>query len=456
MRPLWILALLLGLGVCAPAAARTVYPLSVGADGRHVYDGLGRAVFFNADTPWHIFARLTRDEISLYLEDRERRGFNALLVSLIVADGYTGTDKNAYGVRPFAAEGDFSRPNEAYFAHIDWALEQAQQLGFTVFLVPAYMGYACNEEGWCAEMRAAGVDQMRTWGAWVGNRYKDQPNIVWVHGGDVDAAAYDAMDVHEAVVEGIRSVDALHLNTAHCKRQLSGADCYDLPWLQVNTSYSDCQLSAQKVAVDYKRSPTRPFVYLEGIYEHENDWSDRCLRSQAYWALLGGAFGHFFGSGRVWDFPSGWQVALGSQGARSMQSMEALRRSRPWAELRPDFEHRIVVSGYGDLDGPDYAAVAATPDGRCVLAYLPSARTIGVDMEQLSGESAWAWWFNPATGTATRIGSFATSGTRSFTPPSQQDWVLVLDDAAAELKAPGQGDFVPDDRVGWGRLKSQY
>jgi len=45
---------------------------------------------------------------------------------------------------------------------------------------------------------------------------------------------------------------------------------------------------------------------------------------------------------------------------------------------------------------------------------------------------------DPATGAATLIGDFATSGSRSFTPPTAQDWVLVLDNAALNLTAPGQ------------------
>jgi hypothetical protein len=49
-----------------------------------------------------------------------------------------------------------------------------------------------------------------------------------------------------------------------------------------------------------------------------------------------------------------------------------------------------------------------------------------------------AWWFDPAAGTATSIGDFATTGTRVFTPPAAQDWVLVIDDASLNLPAPGQ------------------
>ena len=48
-----------------------------------------------------------------------------------------------------------------------------------------------------------------------------------------------------------------------------------------------------------------------------------------------------------------------------------------------------------------------------------------------------AWWFDPRTGKATAAGTFATEGSKDFTPPAEGDWVLVLDDASQQLPAPG-------------------
>jgi len=68
-----------------------------------------------------------------------------------------------------------------------------------------------------------------------------------------------------------------------------------------------------------------------------------------------------------------------------------------------------------------------------VMAYVPSARTITVDMTQLSGPAT-ARWYDPAAGTFTGIAGspFANSGSRDFTTPGinadeESDWVLVLE-----------------------------
>jgi len=53
---------------------------------RHIVDGNGNEVFFHADSPWHVIARLMREETITLLESGRASGFNALLVALIVSD----------------------------------------------------------------------------------------------------------------------------------------------------------------------------------------------------------------------------------------------------------------------------------------------------------------------------------------------------------------------------------
>lgn len=437
-------ALLLALAILSPGPARgtVAYPLAIAPDGRHINDHLGRPVFFHADSSWHILPRLTNEDTQLFLNDRQQKGFNSILASLVVRDGFPGgTGTNAYGAAPFLVPGDFSTPNEAYFAHVDWVLQQADQRGITVFLFPAFVGYQCGAEGWCQMMIQNGVTKMHNWGVWLGNRYKNQPNLVWAHGGDVDAAAYGALDEVDAIAYGIREVDFNHLHTAHCNRFNSAMDCYNRPWLDFNTTYGDCTRTPREVLTDYDRVPTRPTVYIEGRYEYERDWTDRCLRSQAYWSLLGGVIGHFWGSGRIWDFAPGWRTAMGSPGSISMDYFGRLLRSRPWPYLLPDNSHTVLTAGYGDVDTADYAAAARASNGSTVIVYTPTQRALTIAMNRIAGSSAVAWWFDPATGLALSAGIFPTVGSRVFTPPSAAEWLLVVDNQAIGYPPPGQGDW---------------
>jgi hypothetical protein len=77
-----------------------------------------------------------------------------------------------------------------------------------------------------------------------------------------------------------------------------------------------------------------------------------------------------------------------------------------------------------------------------VIVYTPERRALTLDLDQVTGETVNAWWFDPASGTAVFAGEFASSGQHSFMPPWDADWVLVVDDVAMELPAPGAGHGV--------------
>jgi hypothetical protein len=62
-------------------------------------------------------------------------------------------------------------------------------------------------------------------------------------------------------------------------------------------------------------------------------------------------------------------------------------------------------------------------------------------MSVIAGARVKAWWFNPRTGEATPIATFAHTGDRTFTPPDKGemlDWVLVLDDESKHYPPPGR------------------
>jgi collagenase-like protein with putative collagen-binding domain len=114
--------------------------------------------------------------------------------------------------------------------------------------------------------------------------------------------------------------------------------------------------------------------------------------------------------------------------------------SLPWLDLLPDQDHTVVTSGLGTyatlearVSQSDYCTAVKTPDGVCVIAYLPTARTITVTMASMRAP-AHAAWFDPTNGAYTTIPGrpVANTGTRLFTPPGKNheaadDWVLVLD-----------------------------
>jgi hypothetical protein len=248
------------------------------------------------------------------------------------------------------------------------------------------------------------------------------------------------------VALGIREFDHRHLLTAHSDPEHSALDRYAASgWLSFNTTYS-YEIVHQKLFEDYNRNPAWPTILLETSYEGEHNASEVQIRRQAYWSVLCGGFGHVFGNNPVWHFngptlfpiDTTWQQAMDLAGSVGMMHWGRLFRSRPWYELVPDQKHEVVTGGLGEFRGLDYLAAGRTPDGKTAIAYMPTRRSITVDMSKVSGDRAVSWWFDPRAGKASAAGEFPTTGTRDFVPPAEGDWVLVLDDASLKRLPPGQ------------------
>ena len=161
------------------------------------------------------------------------------------------------------------------------------------------------------------------------------------------------------------------------------------------------------------------------------------VRAYPYRAILSGAAGHLFGNKPLWYCGRGWEAALALPGSRYMEIARRFFDSRRWWELEPDITHEVVVDGRGDPGGDDGAQVAVARGGDALVAYVPSRLTLKVRLDRLSGPALRGFWFDPRTGTATAIGTFPREGVRSFQPPRDGDWLLVLDDASKGRPAPG-------------------
>src|SRR5207249_5725435 len=278
--------------------------------------------------------------------------------------------------RPFTTPGNFTTPNEAYFAHADWVINNAMQKGLVVLFAPLYLGYQCGSEGWCAEVKSSSLATMRSWGQYVGNRYKNFPNIIWLIGADVDPTPV-ASKVREFVA-GIKDFDTVHLMSAHNAPEQAAMNPWpNESWLDLNNiyTYNDAYLAA---LAQYDSIPFKPFFLVETYYENEHSSTPLSLRRQAYYTVLsGGVLGHIFGNCPIWGFGATqgfcpvvpWQNVLDSQGSQTVSFVGKLFASRSYYKLVPDQNHTVLTSGY--QSGSNYATAARANDGSTVIAYLP-------------------------------------------------------------------------------------
>ncbi len=447
-----VLCLLAGLAVgqavrAASAAAGTAleapaYPLKASSNNRYLVDQKNAPFLMVGNSPQSLIGNLTLPEAALYMQNRARYGINTLWINLLCNDGTAcnADGSTREGIAPFRTPGDLATPNPIYFQKVDAVLDLAVKQNMLILLDPI------ETIGWLKVLRANGIAKARDYGRYLGNRYRRYTNIVWMHGNDFQTWR-DMADgaLVRAVASGIRSAAPQHLQTIELNYLSSGsldASAWALS-IDLDAAYTYYPTYAQ-VLKEYNRRRFLPVFLVEANYEFEHlgntdGGSPLNLRRQEYWTMLSGAAGQLYGSAFTWRFPAGWRDKLDTPGVRELSFMKKLFATRSWYALVPDQEHMTVVDGYGQFSAKgsitkdSYVAAARTADGSLVMAYMPFARTISVDMSRLA-RAALGRWYDPTNGTYRPIdtATLPNTGIRQFTPPGKNstgdsDWVLVLD-----------------------------
>ncbi len=418
-------------------------------------------VFITGEDGWGATTDLDNADAAAYLKDRASRGFNAIWMAAVDNVYQFNPPMNYYGYSPFDGA-DFTNEDSQYWTNVDAVLKLASKLGITVFLSPAFVG-AQPGDGYQTSYLNSSDAVMTAYGTFLGSRYKGYDNIVWVLGGDAWPSISGLYQKIADVGSGIAAADPNHLITLEaCEGcatngynsvQAFQAVPMAVPsWLALDWAYPQYSTTVAACQNDYTQSPFLSPLGGENWYELENGMTEPGLRFEMYSEVLSGCYlGRLFGNGAIWSFdsPNGstccrngtptWQSQLSSAGSLAEEYQGQLFRSRENWLLVPDINHTVVTSGYGS--GLSVTTDARTSDGQTIIAYIPNgdATTITVDMGQIisSSNQANVWWYNPQTANNTFIGTYSNSGSQDFTAPDGNDWVLVIDDASANLPPPG-------------------
>lgn len=461
-----LLAVGLAFASLLTAWAAPLPRLQVSENRRFLVTADGKPFFWLGDTAWELFHRLNRDEAEVYLKNRAERRFTVIqAVALAELDGLN--DPNPYGEKPLR-NNDPTQPNEAYFRHVDWIVQRANELGLYIGFLPTW-GDKWHK-AWGAGPEIFTPQNAETYGEWLGKRYRDA-SLVWILGGDrpVDKAKAESQkEIIRAMARGLRRGDGgAHLITYHPPGGAGSSEHFhDDDWLDFNMRQNGhtAEFTGRydQTRVDYDRTPVKPVLDGEPIYEdHPVSFDAKKfghsiasdVRRPLYWDLFGGAFGHTYGHHSVWQMWSParnpinnpllpWSDAINQPGAAQMQHGRALIESRPFLTRIPDDSLIVTDRVPTSVPGAGRYHFAATrdADGTYAMVYAPVGRSFKVRMEVIKGSKVKAWWFNPRDGKAKAIGIFDNRGERAFTPPDAGellDWVLVLDDAAKKYPAPG-------------------
>ncbi|MFO0810970.1 MAG: glycoside hydrolase family 140 protein [Gemmataceae bacterium] len=465
-----VLACLLAVACRAPAAEPALPKLKVSDNKRFLVTADGKPFFWLGDTAWELFHRADRADADKYLEKRAKQGFTVIqAVAIAEFDGHTVP--NAYGHLPLA-DLDPAKPavkdgpENDYWDHVDYIVNAANARGMYVGFLPTWGRY------WHYRPRDGKalftVANAEVYGEWLGKRYKDK-GLVWILGGDRSVDTDEQKEIIRAMARGLRKGDGgNHLMTFHPNGGQGSSKWFHADnWLDLNMRQNGHGVEFtgryDNTRADYDRTPPKPVLDGEPVYEgHPVSFKAKDLghsvaadvRRAFYWDVFTGACGHTYGHHSIWamwtperkpvnDPLLVWTDALDEPGAAQMIHGRRLMESRPMLTRVPDdtvlIPHRVATL----VPGAGTRRFVATRDsaGTYAMVYAPVGRPFTVRMDAITGPRVLAWWYDPRTGNAQKIGEFPNTGTREFASPARgelTDWVLILDDSAKNYPPPGQ------------------
>lgn len=465
-----VLFLFVFWGACSAAGSKPTRPsLKISTDGAMFEKPNGQPFLYLGDTAWTLIDQYTREDAILFLDDRAAKGFTVIQASALSIDGALATP-NAYGDSPFF-DFDPSRPNEAYFEHMDFVVEAANERGLFVAILPAWGPYAPSTfPGLPSPIFT--VDNARAYGRFLGARYRDA-DVLWVLGGDSNPEAPGAIEIWSELAIGLGEGDGgRHLATYHPGGFRTSATWFhDDHWLDFNmyqSGHDGAFTDANRFSDEHLALPSRkPFLDGEPVYEdipykfwtysgsffasttnadgritnpgaYTEGFGDAYeVRRRAYTSLLAGAAGHVYGQNAVWQhadpgeeaylaYIAPWRESLDQPGATAFSHIARLNAARPFAEFEPAQE--LIVGA--NPRGPEHIRAMRSRDWASTLIYASGGGTVRVEPAAVSS-ATFVGWFDPRTGALSEI---ALAGDGVFTAPSAgygNDWLLIIDSSGA-------------------------
>jgi len=444
--------------------------LKVSDNGHFLVHSADNSPFFwLADTAWLMSYKLTREEISTYLDNRRDKGYNVLQISPL----HSMYKPNVYGATPLQ-DGDLAKINTTpgndfkdstqydYWDNLDYLIDKAAEDGIYVAIVPIWGSNVVATTTSTSVPVLVTLDSAKAYAKFLADRYKNKPNIIWFVGGDQKGDIRG--DIWDAMGQTFRDNDPNHLISYHPRgRWPSSQWFHSKTWLDFNMFQSGHRTYAQDTAAnnpgernygednyryvqdDYVLTPTKPTLDVEPSYEDYpkgiskntdgTRWQPEDVRRYAYWSVFAGAFGHSYGHNSLMqvyrqgdgttgalftadDFPIDyWNVALEATGGTQLPYLKKLMLSRPYLSRVPD--NSMVAD-----QGTQYDYVAATRGDGYAFFYTYTGRNFTVNLGVITGSQVKATWFDPRSG-LTQVASTSTNatgvysnvGTQTFDPP---------------------------------------
>jgi len=414
-------------------------------------------------TSWGMTEWLSREEVDLYLDDRKSKGMNVVQFCLFwgkrvdYPTRFTANAPNYYGykafmetdslpdpTRPAIVEGGSPENPNDYWDHVDYCMQAIKQRGMYAAVLPFWGRRYVNAFHENQSLSVFTLENISEYGRFLGKRYGDEPNIIWVSGGDVSADGGGDYRQHyrlfaEGLVKGATGESVkwneeneawdevfMTYHPAGTPMKNSSTWFHDDPWLDFNMieTHIHKDYIAASIRQDLAKGPLKPTILAEPHYEGiTNGHEARAIhiRRQAYQSFFAGAAGHTYGggfdeegNGPLFSPSNNWKQLLDWEGAGQLIHLRKFLEAYDWWNWSPS--PGLIVENRGEGELEKLAAI----NGKVILVYFPENSACTLRNENLQN----AIWFN--TNTGEYLNGEVNNHSKYKLPNAWEDGILIL------------------------------
>ena len=327
----------------------------------------GYPAILAGDTVWALPWRATEEQVRVYADDRQAKGFNAALLMSVQPDMEARGPRDRTADEGFdvgfedLSTGHLNEINPAYFSYLDRLIGILVEHEIVPVYQPIFFGF-----GWKGKKVAGPVlppEEYARYCRYLVARYGARP-AVYLVGGDGSGYEPQVAAGGEAVeaCDDYRQPTGIHYRPHADNRASQDADWLDFQWCQ--TGHTGEHLP-ERVADMWRNSPVKAIANGEPTYEN----GVKKGRGAGWWQgheawsnlLAGGTMGVVYGAGSLWqwrlhkDEPghadyfladgAGWREAIDFEGSRYVGLLPRILEGLRTTDIEPNWDQTISRRG---------------------------------------------------------------------------------------------------------------
>ncbi|NND05842.1 MAG: DUF4038 domain-containing protein [Saprospiraceae bacterium] len=401
--------------------------------------------FFTACTAWNGALKSTEEEWEEYLKHRVENNYNVIQ---FVTTQWRGCEKDSRGEVAFTGSGRINL-NTDFFKRMDAKIDRINAHGLVaapvlLWALPQSTGREFSPGYYLPQEEAIALARymVARFGA---------NQVIWILGGD-GRYTREYEQRWKNIGRGVFADDPPGIVAQHPHGSLwIGEEYKDEDWLDI-IGYQSSHNKSERVidwinkgpmATTWDKLPPRPIINMEPNYEEiRYEFDDTDVRNASYWSIFATPIsGIAYGHNGIWPWiqkegepvenhgrqgdrtPSTWDKAIDFPGSIQIGYLSSFIQEFNWWELSPNL--KLLVHQPGNKVYNHFISLVSDDSASIILAYTPIQQRVTI--RNPKGHTYDGRWFNPVGNKFMKANLQIEGHTVSATPPSEQDYILILE-----------------------------